>query len=92
MTKTELINAVWQKLPYSENQKRIGILVDTLFDVIASELTSRNQVKIRNFGTFFTRKSNISRKKLPGSSKFITTKPLHKIKFKPGLDLKNKLN
>lgn len=77
---------VAEKLDIYEDEVRL--VIDAVLDTIKEELEVGNEVVLRGFGTFYTRRTS------PKVSPFIKdgakTKPATKIDFRPALSLKEK--
>jgi integration host factor subunit beta len=91
MTKSELVAALGAKqstLP----QKDLELAVNTLITVLTSALATGESIEIRGFGRFSTipRTARISRN--PKTGEFVTVPNRHAVHFKPGLDLRNRVN
>lgn len=90
MTKTELIGTVAEEAGITK--KDSGLIMDTLFQVIANTLASGEKVQINGFGCFdvVERAARVGRN--PQTNKEIMIPSCKAPKFKPGSVLKEQVN
>ena len=89
-TRKELIKKIHQNLGFSKNIS--STLIDDMFEILVSELTRSDTIKISSFGTFesINKKERIGRNPKTKIEAKISARKI--IKFKPSLLVKNKLN
>lgn len=91
MTRAELIDAVTQRYP-TLTPYDVEQVVNALFEEITAQLSSGNSVELRNFGTFgrkfrpaWTARNPRSREPVEVPAKYVPF-------FKPGKDLRTRIN
>lgn len=93
MTEEELINQVWERLketyPKATISKRTTArVIKTFLKTLAEEVLKGQQVKLRNFGTFYLK---VRKYKTPnglvGKSHRVAFKPSKKLKASAGVKL-----
>ena len=85
-----LSNKIYQNLGFSKNFS--STIVDSFFEILATELIRSNKVKISSFGSFkvMSKKERIGRNPKTKIEAKITSRKV--VKFKPSLVIKKKLN
>ena len=85
-----LSNKIYQNLGFSKNFS--STIVDSFFEILATELIRSNKVKISSFGSFkvMSKKERIGRNPKTKIEAKITSRKV--VKFKPSLIIKKKLN
>tara|TARA_Y100001970_G_C14180249_1_gene829427 strand:- start:1532 stop:1822 length:291 start_codon:yes stop_codon:yes gene_type:complete len=88
--KKKIINQIYKKLGFSKNYS--SKILDVFFEVFVNELIKSENVKISSFGTFKVnkKKERIGRNPKTKIEAMISARKV--IKFKPSLELKNKIN
>ncbi|WP_347990180.1 integration host factor subunit beta [Methylomonas sp. AM2-LC] len=91
MTKSELIGALAAKQAHLL-QKDVELAVNTIIDVLTTAVATGDRIEIRGFGGFSTipRKARIGRN--PKTGEPVSLPSRHTVHFKPGLDLRNRVN
>jgi integration host factor subunit beta len=91
MTKSELMSALAAKQAHLL-QKDVELAVNTIIDVLINAVATGERIEIRGFGGFSTipRKARIGRNPKTGESVSLPSR--HTVHFKPGLDLRNRVN
>lgn len=90
MTKADLIDGVSQAVGMTRRDSEI--VVETIFDSIAKALRASEKIEIRGFGSFRTRqrKPRIGRNPKTGARVEVPSKTV--AYFKPGKELKERIN
>ena len=88
--KKKIISKIYKNLGFSKNYS--SKILDDFFEIFTSELIKSESVKISSFGTFKVnkKKERIGRNPKTKVETIISSRKI--IKFKPSLDLKNKIN
>ena len=88
--KKKIINKIYKNLGFSKNYS--AKILDVFFEILSSELIKSENVKISSFGTFKVNKKNerVGRNPKTKIETMISSRKV--IKFKPSLELKNKIN
>jgi len=90
MNKKELVNAVAEKTQLKK--KDVKLVIDTLFETIASALEKGEKVQLVDFGTFEVKKME-GRTGVNPRTKAKIKIPARKVpKFRPGKVLKTRVN
>ncbi|ANQ53460.1 MULTISPECIES: HU family DNA-binding protein [Thermosipho] len=91
MSKKELVNKVAEKMPELK-KKDIKAVIDAVFETITEALSNGEKVQLIGFGTFEVREAEERTGVNPRTREKITI-PARKVpKFKPGKELKEKVN
>ncbi|ACJ75190.1 DNA-binding protein HU 1 [Thermosipho africanus H17ap60334] len=91
MSKKELVNMIAEKIPELK-KKDIKAVVDAVFESISDALAKGEKVQLIGFGTFEVRKAEERTGVNPRTREKIKI-PARKVpKFKPGKELKEKVN
>lgn len=90
MNKQELISKVAEATHHTK--KDIGIVIDTVFDVITRSLQSGEKVQIVGFGNFEVRERLARKGRNPQTGEEIDIPSSRSPSFKPGKALKESLN
>ena len=90
MTKADLIDGVSQAVGMTRRDSEI--IVETIFDSISKALRASEKIEIRGFGSFRTRqrKPRIGRNPKTGARVEVPSKTV--AYFKPGKELKERIN
>lgn len=91
MVKKQLIESLAEKLPELSRQDSETI-VKTIVEQLSEAISSGERVEIRGFGAFSLHHRNAAQIKNPKSGETISIAEKYKVHFKPGLDLRNKVN
>ena len=88
--KKKIISKIYKNLGFSKNYS--SKILDDFFEIFTSELIKSESVKISSFGTFKVnkKKERIGRNPKTKVETIISARKI--IKFKPSLELKNKIN
>jgi integration host factor subunit beta len=91
MTKSELMGVLASKHS-TLLQVDVELAVNTIIDVLSTAVAQGERIEIRGFGGFSTipRKARIARN--PKTGKSVSLPSRYAIHFKPGLDLRNRVN
>lgn len=91
MIKSELIVALAAKQA-TLLQEDVGLAVNTIIEVLTTAVATGERIEIRGFGGFSTipRQARIGRNPKTGESVSVPNR--HAVHFKPGLDLRNRVN
>lgn len=91
MIKSELIAAICKEQPHL-SEGDVALCINTVFERMIQHLSSGGRVEIRNFGNFDVRYHKPRTSHNPKTGKKFVTEPKHVIHFKPGKELKDKVN
>tara|TARA_B100000029_G_C16997566_1_gene749898 strand:- start:73 stop:363 length:291 start_codon:yes stop_codon:yes gene_type:complete len=88
--KKKIIKGIYKKLGFSKNYS--SKILDDFFEILVTELINSEKIKITSFGTFKVnnKKERIGRNPKTKIETMISARKV--IKFKPSLELKNKIN
>ncbi len=88
--KRKIISKIYKNLGFSKNYS--SKILDDFFEIFISELIKSESAKIASFGTFKInkKKERIGRNPKTKIETMISARKI--IKFKPSLELKNKIN
>ena len=91
MIKSELVERIAKQNPhlYHHDAERI---VQTVLDTIAESLMSGERVELRGFGAFSIRHRDARNGRNPRTGKTVIVQAKHVPHFKPGKEMKRKLN
>ena len=89
--KSELIEAVSRSLHHL-TEKEVALGVNHIIDKICAALVDRDRIEIRGFGTFSLhfRPSRLAHN--PKTGEKLMTPPRYAVHFKPGKELREKVN
>lgn len=90
MTKTELIQTVWEKNDFS--REAVETIINDTFQVIAGALVQNDEVSILNFGTFKLRNVVEHKARNVKTGETIIVPAKKHPAFKAGKNLKAKVN
>jgi DNA-binding protein HU-beta len=90
MKKADIVDAIAGKVGVPKAQ--IQQMVDDVFDLIADALTKGEKIDLRGFGTFSVRDSAARTGRNPQTGEPITIPARRVPGFKPGKELKDKVN
>ncbi len=91
MTKSELINMLASKQPHLL-QRDVDLAVNSIIEILTTAVAYGEKIEIRGFGGFSTvpRQARIGRNPKTGESVSVPNR--YAVHFKPGLDLRNRVN
>lgn len=91
MTKSELIAMLASKQPHLL-QKDVDLAVNNIIEILTTAVANGERIEIRGFGGFSTvpRQARIGRNPKTGESVCVPNR--HAVHFKPGLDLRDRVN
>jgi integration host factor subunit alpha len=90
LTKNDLVKALAKENGYQINQS--VELIETLLDLIKSELASGEDVLISGFGKFCVREKRERRGRNPQTDEFMMLRPRRVVTFKCSRKLRGKIN
>lgn len=91
MTRDDLIRCLVDKqthIPY----KVMCDLVKYLVDIMATKLSEGERIEVRGFGSFVLRHREARLARNPKTGEMIHTSPKHAVHFRPGKELKERVN
>jgi len=91
MTKSELISTIASKQQHLQ-QKDVELAVNGIVEILSTAVANDERVEIRGFGGFTTvpQEARIGRNPKTGEQVSIVNK--QKVHFKPGLDMRDRVN
>lgn len=92
MTKKELIAAVQADFAGDLTKKKVGEIVDALFDTIGDSIKSEGRYSHAGFGTFTVKTRAARTGRNPQSGKSINIPESKSVSFKPAPELKAAVN
>ena len=90
MNKNDLVKSLSDSIMITENDA--GIIVDSLFDIIKENLENGEEVKVRNFGTFFVQTRNARKAVNPIDQSPVDVPERKGIKFRASKFLNERLS
>ena len=90
MKKADIVDSIAGKIGVPKAQ--VQQMVDDVFDLIADALARRDKIDLRGFGTFSVRDSKARTGRNPQSGEPIQIPARTVPTFKPGKELKDKVN
>jgi integration host factor subunit alpha len=90
LTKKDLVNKIAEENGYQQNQATD--LVDTLLELIKSELVSGEDVLISGFGKFCVKEKHERRGRNPATGDDLMLRPRRVVTFKCSGQLRGKIN
>lgn len=91
MIKSELIERIRQQLPHL-SERDISLAVNSLLEQMSEALTKNQRIEIRGFGSFSLRYRPPRLAHNPKTGQKLMTKPKYAVHFKPGKDLKERVD
>jgi len=91
MIKSELIEQLSKEYPHLYNRD-IERIVNTFYSTISDALAEGNRVELRGFGAFSLKKREARVGRNPKSGEAVNVPEKVAIFYKPGKDLKNRMN
>ena len=88
MTKSQLIEEVYQKRNSHFTKQQVTAVIDDIFDLIKNSLAHGERVEIRNFGNFSLRKREAKKSRNPKTGELVDVPAKSVPFFKPGKELK----
>jgi len=92
MTKQDLADRVWEKLPFRLTKHQTSLTINLCFDEIIKSITEGDSVKLTNFGTLSPLVRRPSRRKPPGKSEIINIPGRTAIRFTPAAGVMKRIN
>ena len=91
MTKSELITLIGTKQPHLQ-PKDVELAINNVIDTLIDSIANAERIEIRGFGGFTTvpRKARMGRN--PKTGEPVSVPNRHAVHFKPGLDMRYKVN
>lgn len=89
-TKKDIIRDVAAKTGFDIAE--VKVIVQAMFDAMCEGLAKDNNIEIRNFGIFKVKYTPERKARNPRTSEIITVPPKRHISFKPGLQMKLRIN
>ena len=90
LVKADIIDQVYEKVGFT--RKEAAEAVETLFDVIKSELANGNNVGISRFASFVLREKRARNARNPKTGEMIRIRPRTVLTFKPSKQLLDSTN
>lgn len=90
MTKSELISAIATKQQHLQ-QKDVELAVNGIVEILSTAVANSERVEIRGFGGFTTVKQSARIGRNPKTGKQVSIVNKHKVHFKPGLDMRDRV-
>ena len=90
MTKSELIQRLAKRYPHLY-QRDIEVLVNTMFNEIATALSEGNRVELRGFGAFSVREREARAARNPKNGMMVSVGQRHAIYFRTGKELRERI-
>jgi len=91
VTKTEFIEKLASKASYL-SATDVGLAVNNLFEQMSSALERGERTEIRGFGGFSVRQMKARKGRNPKTGETVQVEPRVTIHFKPGLEMRNRVN
>lgn len=91
MVKSELINRIIKKIPQLP-EKDVELAVNQIFECMSDTLGKGEPIRIRGFGSFTVRYRPPRNAHNPKTGEKVITMPKHAPYFKPGKELRNRIN
>ena len=76
MTKSQLIEEVYQKRNSHFTKQQVAAVIDDIFDLIKNSLAHGERVEIRNFGNFSLRKREAKKSRNPKTGELVDVKEM----------------
>ncbi len=89
MNKATLVEKVAQNM--DGTKKKAEEAVDAIFDTLEESLSSGNEVRLVGFGSFSVSKRKSRTGRNPQTGELMTIPANYTVKFKPGKELKDKI-
>lgn len=89
-TKKDLVREVAQRTGYDAG--RVKDIVQQVFDAMCDGLATDGNIEIRNFGIFKVKETGARQARNPKTSEVIVVPPKKHIHFKPGQEMKKRIN
>ena len=91
MTKSEFIERLVSKYP-DLPAADVQLVVNTLFETMTSALENGERIEIRGFGSFSVRHMSAREARNPKTGETVQVLPRSAVHFKPGLELRERVN
>lgn len=94
MTKSELITKLMARMQYASDvsEKDIATAVSNVLDLVCDTLEQGKRVEVRGFGSFCLHRWGKRHARNPATGKTWRTEPVHAVHFKPGKELRERVN
>jgi len=91
MVKSELVSRVVKKMPQLP-EKDVELGINQIFECMSEALSKGEPIRIRGFGSFTVRYRPPRNAHNPKTGEKVITLPKHAPYFKPGKELRNRIN
>lgn len=91
MIKSEFISLISSKLTHL-SEKHVAELVNTILETMSDALVHQKRIEIRGFGSFSLHYHPSKQARNPKTGEIIQTKAKYTAHFKPGKELKARVN
>ena len=91
MNKTELIERLISRSPELPATD-VGLAVNNLFEQMTTALEKGERIEIRGFGSFSIRQMKARQARNPKTGETVQVAPHPTIHFKPGLEMRDRVN
>lgn len=91
MIKSELVASLAEKMP-NLSEKKIADSVNKIIELMSSALTNGSRIEIRGFGSFSLHHRPPRSAHNPKTGERVTTKEKYSPHFKPGKELRERVN
>ncbi len=91
MIKSELIALISTKQPHLQ-QKDVELAINCIIEILTNSVATSERVEIRGFGSFTTVVHDARIGRNPKTGEAVSIPSRHAIHFKPGLEMRSKVN
>ena len=91
MLKTELVNILKKRLP-TINERDVELALNCILELMSETLETGGSIEIRHFGSFSTRTRAARTARNPKTGDTLTVTARSRVHFKPGLELRKRVN
>ena len=91
MTKSEFIEKLIVKSPDLPSTD-VTLVVNNLFEQISYALEQGERIEVRGFGSFSIRRLEARQARNPKTGEAVKVQPRSSVHFKPGLELRDRVN
>jgi len=91
MNKTEFIERLISKSP-DLSSTDVALAVNNIFEQMTAALENGERIEIRGFGSFDIRQMKARQARNPKTGEAVKVAPHPTIHFKPGLEMRNRVN
>lgn len=92
MVKSDLITAITAKIKISLDEKNIELMVNSLLEMMSETLAAKNRIEIRGFGSFSLHYRGRRVAHNPKTGEKLITKEKYTPHFKPGKELRERID